>query len=182
MAENNGTQTATPPANSGGLTIEQVNAAIAGVVKPLADAVKSLGDNQKTIADTLAQLPPAGVAKKDGEKPAAITADDVTRIVTDALKAQSQSQQAVAAREKFVSETLGKLPDAYKRLLGNDPAKWADEAKVIQSTFESDLKASGAPAENKGGASRDGGSSVVNQPIDKSKLDPVSRIAEGIKS
>jgi hypothetical protein len=62
MAEANKDATANPPATSGGLTKDEVNALLADAIKPLATTLQSLGENQKVIADTLAKLPPAAAA------------------------------------------------------------------------------------------------------------------------
>ena len=145
-------------------------AAITAAIKPLNDAVTKL------------QAPPAGDAaggkKKDGETPA-LTREEMLKLLDE----RDAKRTTSADREAFASKHLSKLPKIYQSQLGNDPAKWDDEAKSLQAQFEADVKAQpNAEPDNKGGASRDGGTTAANQPVDKSKIDPVNRIAMGLKA
>lgn len=175
MADN----TTTPPAGgtaSGGLSKEDVQAIVAEAVaerlKPVAETLTALSENQKVIADTLAKLPPAGegaggAKKKDAEEPKPPTADEIKKLVADgiaaAAAAQQQTAEQKAAKAAFLEQHLAKLPEAYKRQLGDDPKSWAAEATSIQKQFETDFKAGGGKTTDVGGAGRDGGTAASGQ-------------------
>src|SRR4051812_48374224 len=88
--------------NNGGVDVKpRVDGIGPSVAAAIATAVKPIAAQQKTLADTLAQLPPApaatgkDAAKKD-EGAKTLTAEDVTRIVGDQLKAAQTSQAQTA--------------------------------------------------------------------------------------
>jgi hypothetical protein len=156
--------------------VEQiVSDALGKSLKTVTDAVTSIsgtvGDlakNQKVLADTMAaQAAPKPEEKKEGEqKP--LTIEDVGKAISDALGKQQQTQQQQQARGEFISKNLAKLPARFQQALGNDPAKWADEAKTIQGEYEQLVKSVGGKLENVGGADRDGGTTPAKQQLDAS--------------
>ena len=143
-------------------------AAITAAIKPLNEAVAKL------------QAPPAADAN-DGKKgvTGALTREEMLTLLDERDSKRTKS----AERDAFAAKHLSKLPKIYQSQLGNDPAKWDEEAKSLQAQFEADVKTQpNAEPDNKGGASRDGGTTAANQPVDKSKIDPVNRIAMGLKA
>jgi hypothetical protein len=167
--------TATPPAiDMAALTksiIEQVTPSLIEGLKPV-------------IAEQIKAAVPAPVtpapATKDA-KPEALTAEAVAKIVADQIAAASQANGQKAARDAFQAEKLKDLPAAYRNQLGSDPAKWAAEEQAIREQFKADLKAAGLEPKNVGGAAKEGGKTAEQNPVDKSKIDPVSRIEMGLK-
>jgi hypothetical protein len=182
MAEANKDATANPPATSGGLTKDEVNALLADAIKPLATTLQSLGENQKVIADTLAKLPPAaaaaatdagtgGAAAAAGSTDAGaakpLTAEDVTKLITTHSQQQQQNAEQRAAREAFVKSDrsgLARIAPVASAMgfdvgakLGADQTKWGDEAKAIASGWETYLKDNKIPLGDLGGGARDGG-------------------------
>src|SRR4051794_61076 len=108
--------------------LDQVTKLIADAIKPVSDAMTSLTTNQKVLADTMAADAKAKAdaetkAKADADKAAAdkaaadaaakdkkedaapLTADAVTKLVSDgiaaAAKAQADAQQSSAARNAY---------------------------------------------------------------------------------
>lgn len=181
------------------ITLEQVGKAIADAIRPLNDSLaevtaaqSDMVKNQQVLADTLKQLPPAPApaAKAEGDKNGGaagekpLTAEAVQKIVGDAIGALTSQQKASGDKAAFVASPasgLAKLPDAYKSLLGTDPAKWADEAKSIAAKFESDFKALGGKIENIGMASKEGGTPASKAPVDLSKVPAFERIRMGLE-
>jgi hypothetical protein len=173
-------------AATAGITKEDVQGLIDAAIKPVtetlkstADALKSIGDNQKVIADTIAKLPPASskgddkgkaaagadaAGKGDDKAAQALTPEQIAKIATDAATAamnqQRESAELATRREAFVKSAesgLSKLPPVYQSRLGNDPSKWADEAKGLVGEWEAFAKANGLADKTLGGATRDGG-------------------------
>lgn len=188
MAEQNAQQT--------GITLDQVNAAIATALKPITDALKPLADQQKILADTIAHdvkvkadeaAAKAEAAKKDGPGKAAdakpLTLEDVARhtqeAITKALAAQKEQAQSSAARESYMAEKLKGLPPVYQKLLGNDPAKWAAEEQTIRDQFKADAAAAGLTVKdvaggNPGGAASGGAAAPSNEAITRLKATGLS--------
>jgi hypothetical protein len=165
----------------------EVEAAIAAALKPITEAVaplatsvSELAKNHKIFADTYAadqkKLEEAAKAAADAAKvdagkpgdkkdaPAALTAEAVSKLVADAIaadrKAQSQTAEQRAAKDAFIADPkngLTKYPALYKQQLGDDPAKWPEQAKSIVATYEADFKAGGGSVPDVGGANREGG-------------------------
>src|SRR4051794_35479528 len=82
----------------------------------LTDAVRQLAQSQKALRDALRVSPPA--AQAPGAAPAAPAGyDDVRRVVADVLREREASGQRTAARDRYVRERMGDLPDAYRRLM-----------------------------------------------------------------
>lgn len=184
MPENNA---ANPAAGSAGLTKDELNAIVAGAVaaaiKPLAEAQAQLVQSHKALAETVAAQPGGDQAKKtqvtEGAK--ALTLEDVTKVVTDALGKQQKDAQQVAARDQFVSTRLKNFPPAYQARLGNDPAKWEAEAATIADEFKADIGKFGGKLPDVGGDNPGGKSPAAAQP-DLEKQSPTNLIAMGLKA
>lgn len=170
----------------GPITLADVTQAINTALKPLTDALASVGKittelagNQKVLADTLAQLPPAGGKAEPKPSATPLTAESVQDLVaksiSDALGKHQQQTAATAAREQFINQHLAKIPKPYHSMLGTDPAKWSDEAKAIQADYDSHFGKSTAAqspaAQLSVGAPPQTGSAPTTT-IDASKLPP----------
>lgn len=172
---------------------EIVAAALGAAVAPITESLKTLSaghadlvKNQNVIADTLAKLPPAA-GKNEPEKKddavKAITAGDVTKIVTDALKAHQTTAAANDARRGFIAEKMKDLPAVYQNQLGNDAAKFAEEEQKIRAQYQADFKVTGGTTPVvKGDANGAGGGAAPSGVVDLSKLSPVQKISLGLKS
>jgi hypothetical protein len=162
-----------------------VNDTLAGAMKPVTDAIAQLAGSQKTIADALAAQATAAAPKtKEGEaKP--LTAEDVTKLVTDVVTRAQQTQQASAQqqqqRDNFIASRLKNFPAAYANQLGNDPAKFEDEAKKIETAFKADAEKNGWKVPAIGGETQQAQSAMAVAP-DLSKLSPNELIREGLKN
>lgn len=162
---------------------KSVTEGVLAAIKPQLEKVGQIDElvkNQKTIADTLAQLPPAKPAEKKeavaGDAPKALDEAAVAKIVADALAADRKNQQTTAeqkaARDAFVADPangLAKLPDAYKAQLGNDPAKWPAEAAALKGGWEKFVKDNNIPIPDVGGANREGGTTPASGGGEKAK-------------
>lgn len=169
-----------PAAATGGLTSDDVKKIVAAVV---GEAIKPLADNQRVLADTLAKLPPAAGAQSQaaGTPPPALTAEQVTKLVTEAIAAdrtaQRQTEQktaAIAAKKAAVLKAKLGGNEKFAAVLPDtdDEAALNAAADVIAA----ELKA----ARPDFGGTSDGGTPAGRQPLDTSKLDPVDRIARGL--
>lgn len=124
MAEATKDNNATPPATSGGLTKEDVQAIIAGAIAPLVE-------NQKILADTLAKLPPATADKKEGEAPKPLSADDVKAQIAEALKAARETDASAAAKKAARQAVIdAKLKGVPEEFLAGLPD--TDDAKALE--------------------------------------------------
>jgi hypothetical protein len=165
MADATTTQTATPPAQSGGntFTLDQVKSMIADAIKPFADQLKEVSAQAKIANDTLAALPPAKAGdgkaeEKQAEKTATITAESVAKLVADAIAADRKQQQDESAKQ---AARAAKIDAVAKAKLGGN----ADLAKLINAADDAgidqqaDLIAAQAKAlkPDFGGAKADGG-------------------------
>jgi hypothetical protein len=177
MADANPNPTATPPAASGGLSIDQVNAAVAAALKPITDTLKSLGDNQKILGDTLAALPPAKAEdKKQADRPAGLTLDAVQKLLDDRDKAASAKTQREQLVSQLVKDKLGGNAALAAALTGETPEQLAASADKLAASLKP------ATPANVGGAATGGGTPPAAQPIDTSKLSPTQLIAAGLRS
>jgi hypothetical protein len=157
-------------------TADAVKSAIGEAIKPLVEAQAELVKNQKVLADTFAAdkataqkviddaAKATAEAAKKGEAAKPLTADDVAKLVADSVAkaqtAQQQSAEQKAQRDAFVNDPkngIAKLPAPFKAQLGNDPAKWADEAKKLSGEWEQFAKDNKIPLPSVGGATREGG-------------------------
>lgn len=154
-------------AAAGGLTLEQVNQAIAAALKPVTDALGPLAANQKVLADTMAadakaKADAAAAEAIAGKKPEPFTQEQANSLIGDAIKKafeqQTASQQSSAQRAAFIKDKLGNVPSAFAERLGNDPAKWNDEVARIGEDAKAEAKRLGwkipdVSGGNPGGAS-----------------------------
>jgi hypothetical protein len=148
--------TVTPPATSGGITKEQLDAAIAGALGTVNKAIESLTANQKILSDTIA-----------GQK--VLSAEDVQTLigkglkeglsaeVEKTLKAKGEADAAAAAkkalRDKVIGEKLKGVPASLINLPDSDDEKVLGEAA---DKLAAELNAFAKPADQ-GGAAKDGG-------------------------
>lgn len=169
------TNTATPPAANGGIDVQALTQGIVqGVSAALGEALKPLGEQLGKLA--------APEKKPEAATDKPITAQDVAKMVTDALAGQKASADGVAKREQFITANLGKLPAAYRNQLGTDPAKWADESKAIQGQFEADVKGlPGVKLESLGTPAGDGGKTPAGEKPDLSKIPAFERLHMGLE-
>lgn len=158
-------------------------------LKPQFDQVGELAKNQKILADTIKQLPPAQTEEqKTGEsgktKPEPVTAESIGKIVADQIAAAQKSQQASdqsrQQREQFIANRLKNFPPAYQNQLGNDPAKFEEEAKNIEQVFKTDATKFGWKAPSVGGENAGGQSPAAVKP-DLSKLSASELIRMGVQ-
>jgi hypothetical protein len=149
--------------------LDALGTALGPLIKSTVESlVKPIADNQKVIADTLAALPPAkkedaAAAKVGDAKP--LGAEDVSKIVTEAIKAdrtaQAQasatSEKKTAARNKVIEAKGLKEFDAI--LLAGLPD--TDDEAALGAAADKVAAASNARgmklAANVGGAAKDGG-------------------------
>ncbi|MGN6507778.1 MAG: hypothetical protein ACTHM6_19635 [Tepidisphaeraceae bacterium] len=190
MAENANNPTATPPAASGGLTKDEVNTILAEAIKPLTTTIADLAKNQNILADTLKSLPPAPAAKnaadpKGSDQAKPLTAEDANKLFGEMLDKKlgefRQGQQQSAERQAFIGKHLDKLPPIYRDKLGNDPTKWEEESKAIQSQYESDLKSQGFKPVDVG-AAQPAGKPAAALPVDLSKMTPAQQREASMKA
>jgi hypothetical protein len=169
MAEAN-----TPPA--GGITLEQVNAAIAAATAPLLAALKPVGEAVAALGTQVAELKKAPEVKKDAAdagKP--LSADDVKQLVASGVKetltAFTTSQQQAQARQSYIDTKLKDVSEKLPELLGtlgNDPAKFAEQEQAIRGTFKSRMEALGVKAADVSGKTE--GGKPAGAAVDTSKL------------
>jgi hypothetical protein len=88
-------------------------------------------------------------------------------------------RRADRGADKFIAKKLAKLPAVYQNQLGADAAKWDEQAKSIQASFEKDLTDRGVKIENVGGANREGGETAAAAKTGSTGIAPFSGLAEG---
>jgi len=156
--------------------------------KTIATSVSAaMAESQKVLAETIAKLaasvPPAPVQAAAAPAPAAkeksVTADDVTRIVTESLKGFAANQQQATARNDFLGSRLKDLPSIYRGQLGSDPSKWDAEEQSIRKNYRDDLAAQGLKAPEVSGGQPSG--ATATRVVDYSKLSPRDLVVEGLK-
>lgn len=54
-------------------------------------------------------------------------------------------------KQQFIQQYLGRVPEAYQKLLGDDPARWLEEERQIRQQFAADFKAAGFKVADVGG-------------------------------
>lgn len=171
------TNTATPPADDkSGITIDQVKALIAESLKPVteqlgqtAQTLKSLGENQKVIADTLKELPPAPAEGKEGDA----DQPDVKQLIADsiaaALKERDDAAGKAAARQatidKLVAEKLGGRKELASLLKGESDEDLTASADALAKVVNLDF----------GGAAKNGGKTPNQGDAPK----PIGVLSEG---
>lgn len=139
----------------------------------------AIGEAVKPISEAVAKLQPATPPPAAGDKAKPLTAEDVTRLVSDSLKTFQQQTQQSAARQQYQGDKLKDLPPIYRDRLGSDPAKWATEEQAIRDQFKADRVALGVKVEDLGGGNP-GGAAPTKQ-ADLSKLSPTAALAQVMK-
>lgn len=180
MAEAGNSSTVTPPATSGGLTLDQVNDAISKVLAPITKSLGDLAENQRVLASTMEKLPPAKQADTK-EKPEPLTPESIAKIVQDTLAADRKAQndqvaKAAAiktAKEKVIADKLG--GDAE---LGGFLPDTDDAAQLTAAAEKLAVKVT--PKAKVPGVSADGGTASARQPVDTSKLNASQKVQLGI--
>lgn len=158
-----GTQTATPPANSGGITIEQIKQMLTESVQPLTDKIAELETNLGVVAQTVAEQPTdkATGAKKDENKVA----------VKDEGKDAAASSGTPAEKPLTAADIA--------RVVAAEVAKAIKPAEVTDAGGKTPAKPTAAAVKLPGTAS-DGGTTPANQPVDYSKLSAAKKVELGI--
>jgi hypothetical protein len=153
----------------------------------------SLAEALKPINDRLAKFEtaPAPEAKTDGKAAGRnLTAEDVGKIVNDALANHRASESKRAARAAFADEKMKDLPRIYRdQLPETDDVNQLQLAEQrIRSQYQTDFKAAGGAEEDAAGAA--GGQSVGGanpggagpiQNVDLSKLNASQLIYMGLR-
>jgi len=161
----------------------------------LIDVVGQIARQQRSLLDTLrpptaAVVPspatqPYAVAPASAVQPAAV-GEDLRSYVADLFRQHAASAQQSAAREAYIREHLGDLPEAYRRLMPqtHDAAALADAEQTIRRQFRDDLRSvrrsAGEPSAFVGGEQP--GGRPPSAAIDYGKLSPMQQIALGLKS
>lgn len=181
-------QSATPPAASGGLTLDQVNQAItsalSAALNPLGEALKGMQANQAALAEKLtgtAAAEATAAAKGKETTPPALTAADVAKLVGDGIKAFAAGQSKATARQSYGADKLKDLPQTYRDLLPetDDPAALATAEQAIRSRYKAEVGDKiAAPA---GVASQAGGAAAEGK-VDLSKFTATQLLEHGIKT
>ena len=164
---------ATPPAASGGIDVDglkkeiqtQIAAAIAEAIKPVATGLAELQRGQHALQEAAGK---------------AIKAEDVSKAVAEAVKAQTAVQAADAAKATFIAAKLTGVPAAYYAKLGADPAKWPAEEQAIRAELQADLAKLGVKATPVDGAAGTAGAGKPGQAVDTSKLSAVQLMERGL--
>jgi hypothetical protein len=116
------TDTAASP-TAPGIDIEAiVKAATDAATAAVNTAIKPLSDELGSLKQSLANVP---------------TPESITKTVTDAVAAQQTQQSQVNARQAFINENLKGVPDAFHSMIGNDPAKFREQADTLLATLKS---------------------------------------------
>jgi len=137
---------------------EAATAAVTEAVKPITEQVQTLQQAQKN----------------------APTAESINKAVTDAITAQSATQTKQAERQKFLAEKLKDVPEAYHGLIGDDPAKFAEQEQQVRTQLKTDLEKLGVKAENVGSTPA-GEANKVTQAVDTSKLSGIELLEMGVQ-
>jgi hypothetical protein len=148
-----------------GLTPNDLEAAIAKMVKPLVDRLEAF--EKKAAAPSVAQADPAAAAAKP------LTAADVAKVVSDALASRDAST-AVKTAVATAATRMADLPDAYKALLPQtaDAGALAKAEQDIRTQYAADFKRNAPPGTlpNVNGAPPANGSAATRPPLDTSKM------------
>ena len=139
---------------------------------------------------------PGGADAPDVSRQIAALTEAVNQLVR-AQHPQRQSPQrpsdppeaaATAARERYVREHLGDLPEVYRRQMPDvgDLRELADAEAAIRRQFREDLRATFAgaaagPPDVGGDIAGAGGHAVVGAAVDPARLSPEQQIALGLR-
>jgi hypothetical protein len=159
---------------------EKLGAAIAASLAPaIGEANKPLLERLDKLATPATQ---AAAAADPGAKAKPLSADDITKIVSDQLKTFQQGQQTQAAREGYLASKMNDLPAAYRNQMPNtaDAAELARAEQQIRQQFQADFKAAGGTTQTVAG-NPPAGAAKPGAAVDTSKLSSVDKIALGLK-
>lgn len=139
-------------------------------VTSLAGQLAETAKNQKVLADTFAASKPL-----DGEALAKTVAENVDK----ALATRTAAGDVAAKRTAFIAEKLKTVPSFAHDKLGNDPAKWDDEAKAINEAWKAESARLGLKVPDVSGATTGGAAPTTT--VDYSKMSADEKIALGLK-
>ncbi len=172
--------TATPAGNQAQQTID-IQAITAAAVKAATDAVNAALPGAVTAAIKPISEQVQTLAQKITTAP---TAESVSKAVTETFAAQQTQQTQVNARQEFISQNLKGIPDAFHSMVGNDPAKFAEQAQALRDA----LKTAGVTVANVGGNASPantqgrGDPKSVTAAVDTSKLSGIELLRMGVAS
>ncbi len=134
--------------------------AMAEALKPLDQRLTDAESNVNTVAQTVAGQKPADANQVKALVDAALaaTAEQTKR----ATEAQQAAESLKAKRESFARQHLANVPARYHADLGDDAAKFEENAKAVRQAFAAEMKAAGIQAPNVGGDQ--GGAAVAGTP------------------
>lgn len=171
------------PAAGGGKFWDSISESVAKSIAPMIEqkingSLQPVVDQVKSLQDGLANAP---------------TADAVSKAVTEAIAAQSATQEKAGARQKFIAEKLKGIPDAYHSHIGDDPAKWDEQEQNLRKVLRGDLEKLGVKADNLGGTPGTPGTTGDGTPgsggnprpvtaaVDTSKLSGIELLRMGVQ-
>ena len=174
------TTTATPPAQSGGLTKDDVLGIVKGALEEFSKPLNA------TLEKLSAAVTPAAAAPKAEEtagKAKPLTAEDVTNLVQDSLKSFSNQQQQTQVRDSYAKTKMSDLPATYQALLPNtsDPAELKKAEQDIRDRFKAEVGDKIAAAQTQPLNSNGGGQAAQGK-VDVSKLSPTQKIAYALSA
>ncbi len=164
-------QQATPPANNGGLTKEDVSKMISDAIAPLSQSTSKITESITALTELIKK--PGTEERPKAETPAGLTEEQVKKLIADATTTAQQDMSQKAARDAYIGEKLKDLPAAYRNQLGTDKSKWAAEEQALRDQFKADLEAAGVKKADLGNAAKEGGNASGSQVVDRTKIDPI---------
>lgn len=145
--------------------LDALGTALGPLIKSTVESlVKPIADNQKVIADTLAALPPAKKEDKPADAAKPLGAEEVSKIVAEAIKADRAAQSQATASSEKKTAARSKVIEA-KGLKGLDPMLLAglpdsDDEAALNASADKIVAAAnkaGIKLADVGGAGKDGG-------------------------
>ncbi len=94
---------------------ERIASAVAAAMKPMAQQLNALVVSQSKASAT----------------------DSIDKAVAEAIAAKDAEHAKTAERQKFISEHLKGIPDAFHSHIGDDPEKFLDDAKALREALHS---------------------------------------------
>ena len=164
-------------------------AALAAAVAKLAEnqtaltaSLATMAAGQKQLLERLESSTAEKPAKTDGGEGKAITEERIAELLDQREQRRQQSDDVARRKAAALGGEKGKdLPDAYKRLVGDDPAKWDAELAAAREQFHADHKAAGnAPPKDVGGG--DPGGRPPAAVVDTSKMNAMQELQLGLKN
>ena len=173
MADDTKTKTAAKPTTPPAAAAEPIDyerlaasmtkafvAASAETNKPILEALQSQAQAKPAAAAKAA----AAKAGDEGDAPQGLTEERMAQILDERDRRRDQQRQAQDARRQFEGEKLNDLPPAYRRLLGDDPAKFVEQAADIRAQYEADHRAAGNAPKDVGGKNPGGRPPAEDRP------------------